>query len=288
MEDISIIIPIYNHERTLAQALDSILTQEMPYRSNIYCLDDFSSDGSPRILAEYQARFPDRVRVFRSPRNLGSGRGSHYFHRLDLPGRYWCILEGDDFWTNPAKLKMQIDFLERHPAFVGCSCNTTVIDGANVHRDLIAPSCQEWNLLDMLLLSDRYAFYVHTSGIIWRNIFKAKGFYLPPQFEKFGIGDPDLLHMMLAEGGLMRNIAESMSCYRMTGRGLWSNRTAAEQNAANESVALTFLSNAPRRIRVLAWFNRKLLALQRKLPPRHIARVRAMTQFLPKPINSDI
>jgi len=288
MEDISVIVPIYNHERTLAQALDSIFIQEMPYRSRIYCLDDCSTDGSLRILADYKARYPDRIQVFRTPKNLGSGRASHYFHRLDLPGRYWCILEGDDFWTHPGKLKMQLDFLEQHPSFVGCSCNTVVLDEMTGTRSLIAPSCEEWNLLDILVLSVRYLFYVHTSAIVWRNIYKGSGFYFPPRYETHGIGDAMLLHMMLADGGLMKNIPESMSCYRLTGKGLWSERTAVAQRAANESLQLRLRRITPRTVRLAAWLNRILLALQRRLSARQFALVRTMTKFLPKPVNGGL
>ena len=39
-EDISIIMAIYNHENTLAEAIESALMQVMPYKSVIYCLND--------------------------------------------------------------------------------------------------------------------------------------------------------------------------------------------------------------------------------------------------------
>ncbi|MGB5157413.1 MAG: hypothetical protein WBN77_08240 [Desulfobacterales bacterium] len=39
-EDISIVMAVYNHENTVAEALESALMQEMPYRSVIYCLND--------------------------------------------------------------------------------------------------------------------------------------------------------------------------------------------------------------------------------------------------------
>jgi glycosyltransferase involved in cell wall biosynthesis len=286
MEDISIIVPVYNHERTVAETLDSILIQDMPYSSGIYCFDDCSSDGSAQVLEEYRARFPDRIRVFRTPKNLGSGRAVQYFYRFSLPGRYWCMLEGDDYWTHPGKLKMQIDFLEQQPEFVGCSCNTTIIDETTGQQSLIAPSRQEWNLLDMLVLNSRYLFYVHTSAIVWRNIHKATGFHLPPLFEKHGTGDTMLLHMMLMDGGLMKNIPESMSCYRVTGTGRWSKLSAAEQRATNEGLKTRIRRVTPRKIRLVVWLNRVLLVLQRILPARLFAFVHRMARFLAKPVNA--
>ena len=287
MEDISISVPVYNHERTVAQALDSILAQVMPYSSRIYCLDNFSSDGSPQILEEYRARYPDRIQVFRAPRNLGTGHAAEYFHRLGLPGRYWCMLEGDDYWTHSGKLHRQIDFLEMHPSIVGCSCITTVIDETTGQRSIIAPSCDEWNVLDMLVLSKRYSFYVHTSAIVWRNIYKESGFHLPPLYKKHGDGDSMLLHMMLMDGGTMKNIPEPMSCYRVTGKGRWSGLSAAEQSALNKSLQRKIRAVIPRMVLAIALLNGVLLALKQRLPARVYALVRAMTGFIPKPVNAD-
>jgi glycosyltransferase involved in cell wall biosynthesis len=286
MEDISISVPVYNHERTVAQTLDSILVQEMPYSSRIYCFDDFSSDGSSKILEEYRARYPDRIQVFRTPKNLGSGHAAEYFHRLSLPGRYWCMLEGDDYWTHSGKLHRQIEFLEQHPLFVGCSCNTTVIDETTGQRSLIAPSRDEWNILDMLALSGRYLFYVHTSAIVWRNIHKPSGFHLPTLYEKHGVGDTMLLYMMLMGGGMMKNIPEPMSCYRITGKGRWSKLLAAEQSAINRSHKWKILGVTPGKVLLIAGLNRVLLILQRRLPPKFFALVRSLVKFLPKPVNA--
>jgi len=287
MEDISIIVPVYNHERTVAEALDSILIQEMPYSSGIYCFDDCSSDGSAQVLEEYRARLPDRIRVFRTPRNLGTGRAAQYFHRVSLPGRYWCMLEGDDYWTHPAKLKTQIDFLEQHPQFVGCSCRTTIIDETTGQQGLIAPSRDEWSVLDMLVLRRRHVFYVHTSAIVWRNIHKATGFHFPPLYEKHGTGDTMLLHMMLMNGGLMKNIPQPMSCYRITGKGRWSKLSATEQRAFNKSLTRRLLAVIPRRILAIALLNRAMMVLQRILPSRLFALVRALSKPLPRPVNAD-
>lgn len=285
MEDISIIVPAYNHERTVEHTLNSILAQEMPYSSGIYCLDDCSTDGTFDILEKFRERFPDRIRLFRTPTNLGSARAGQYFHRLALPGRYWCILEGDDYWTHSAKLRRQIEFLDQHPRFVGCSCNATMMDETTGQQSLIAPSRDEWNLLDMLVLRGRFQFYVHTSAIVWRNIHKPTGFHLPPLYEKYGVGDTMLLHMMLVGGGLMKNIPEAMSCYRITGKGIWSSLSLADQQVFNRSLRTSLLRVIPSTTLAIAFVNRGLLFMQRKLPPRLFMIVRWLTRFIPNPLN---
>ena len=64
MPKVSVIIPVYNVERYLGECLDSILGQTLK-DIEVLCVDDASTDASPRILADYAAKDP-RVRVFQA------------------------------------------------------------------------------------------------------------------------------------------------------------------------------------------------------------------------------
>lgn len=273
-EDISIVMAVYNHEATVAEALDSALMQVMPYRSFIYCLDDASTDRSGEILNCYEKKYPDRIKVFTSPVNLGSGKKSFLYHRPPVKGRYWCLLAGDDYWTACDKLTKQISFLDTHSDFVGCSCNTVMKNERSGEESIIQPSRNTWNLLDLILLKHKYAFYVHTTSIIWRNIYKRKNSFLPPTFsKKFASGDVMLAHMMLGKGGKLHNIPEIMSCYRVTGRGVWTSKSAKEQADINRE-----LEN---KIRQATSFKYKIILLLQKY--RHESNI--IKKLVPGPVN---
>lgn len=62
---ISILLPIYNEERYLAECLDSILAQTYP-DWELLAIDDQSTDSTPQILAAYQQR-DARIRPLRNP-----------------------------------------------------------------------------------------------------------------------------------------------------------------------------------------------------------------------------
>lgn len=236
-EDISIVMAVYNHERTLVDAIESALMQEMPYTSKIYCLDDASTDCSGDILSYYSSCYPDKIVVFTSEKNLGSGKASFYHHRPPVNGRYWCLLAGDDYWIRSDKLHKQIDFLDKNPGYAGASCNTLVKNERDGIESLIQPSRNEFNLLDLVLLKHAYSFYVHTTSVVWRNIYLDKGFFLPPDFSKpYAYGDVMLMHMMLGRGGSFMNLPEVMSCYRVTGRGVWTKKSQEEQYSSNQSL----------------------------------------------------
>jgi len=256
-EDISIVMPIYNHEDTLAEAIESVLMQEMPYTSIMYCLNDASTDKSADILNDYSKRFPGRVKVYTNPQNLGSGKSSIIYQEPPIFGRYWCILEGDDYWSAKDKLAKQISFLDANSEFIGCSGHTVVKNEMTGEESIIKPDRNTWNLLDLILLQQKYAFYVHTSSIIWRNIYMDRGSFLPPSFkEESAIGDVLLMHMMLSMGGNMQNIPEVMSCYRVTGRGLWTRKLPEEQAELNKILMENIDRSIPDKYKVLSRYHK--------------------------------
>jgi glycosyltransferase involved in cell wall biosynthesis len=108
---VSAIVPTYNAERFLAEALDSALAQTFQ-DFEIVVVNDGSTDGSAVIAAAYAARHPDKVRVIHQPnqglchaRNtaLGAARG-----------RYFALLDADDVWL-PHHLADCVALLDRRP-----------------------------------------------------------------------------------------------------------------------------------------------------------------------------
>lgn len=230
IEDVSIVMAVYNHEDTLSEAIESVLMQQSSHSYRIYCLNDASTDNSAKILEKYASKYPEKISVYTSTVNQGSGKKSFYHNKPTVNGRYWCFLAGDDYWTSDKKLQKQVSFLDENDDYVGCGCTTIVKNQTTGNERLINPVLKDWNIMDTMLLSKKFSFYLHTSSILWRNVFLNKGFFLPPQFrQSFAKGDVVLSRMMLSSGMKMHNINETMSCYRVTGKGVWSSLSAEEK-----------------------------------------------------------
>lgn len=96
MPKVSILVPTYNQENYLREALDSLINQTLD-DIEILCINDGSTDKTPQILEEY--RFKDkRIKVINK---LNSGYGATMNIGLDnAVGNYIGILEPDDFVKN--------------------------------------------------------------------------------------------------------------------------------------------------------------------------------------------
>jgi glycosyltransferase involved in cell wall biosynthesis len=101
---VSAIVPNYNHARFLPQRIESILEQTYS-NIEIIILDDGSTDDSREIIADYAARYPDRIRTLINHRNSGSVFAQWKKGFLEAAGELVWICESDDF-CDP-------DFVER-------------------------------------------------------------------------------------------------------------------------------------------------------------------------------
>lgn len=73
LSKLSVIIPVYNEEKTVRGIVDRVLRTDWPLE--IVIVDDNSNDRTPEILAELTRQHPDTVRVLRHERNKGKGAG---------------------------------------------------------------------------------------------------------------------------------------------------------------------------------------------------------------------
>ena len=104
---ISVLVPVFDAERYLGEALDSALSQSVP-PSEVVVVDDGSHDGSLRVASS----FGERVRVVRQA-HAGIGAAGN---RLvsEASGDWLAFLDADDRWT-PTALAAHLAALESRP-----------------------------------------------------------------------------------------------------------------------------------------------------------------------------
>ena len=109
---LSVCMTTYNHERYIAQAIESVLCQQTTFAVEVVIGEDCSTDGTLQICSEYENCYPDRVRIIASEHNVGM----HENYRRTIEacrGKYIAMLDGDDWFSDTQKLQMQVELLEK-------------------------------------------------------------------------------------------------------------------------------------------------------------------------------
>src|SRR4051812_11486227 len=128
---VSVVMPVYNTERYLKYALDSVLAQTFKDYEFII-LDDGSSDDSVHIIQEYAER-DDRIRFFPLEH-----RGYVSLLRRGLNhcrGEFVARMDSDDI-SMPDRFEKQIAYLREHPEVVALGTRVILIDpyGSRVEK----------------------------------------------------------------------------------------------------------------------------------------------------------
>lgn len=113
MEQISVIIPVYNVQDFLRQCVDSVLQQTYPY-TEIILVDDGSTDNSGQICDEYQKQYDKIVVIHKENGGLSDARNVGY---AKATGEYVFFLDSDD-WIEADALESLYDLAKQEHADV--------------------------------------------------------------------------------------------------------------------------------------------------------------------------
>ena len=219
---VTVFMVTYNHERYIAQSIESVLAQRTNFPIEIVIGEDCSTDRTREIVVEYARRFPKIIR----PRLLEKNQGAAHNFVDTFPmcsGKYIVILEGDDYFLNPNKLQIQADILDARPDLAIHFHPVKCIYSDGITGDSIWPNNftrEESTIYD--LLEDNF---IPTSGNMFRNRLFDQ---LPPWFSESILGDWPM-NIMNAAHGNIGFTPEPMSAYRKHASGVWTGMDRARQ-----------------------------------------------------------
>jgi glycosyltransferase involved in cell wall biosynthesis len=109
---VTVVICSYNRAHTITKTIDSVLNQICSFPIEIIIGDDGSTDNSEALLLDYHVKYPDIIQLKFHEKNLGLGGNWATLAHL-AKGKYIASCDDDDYWHNPNKLQLQVDFLEK-------------------------------------------------------------------------------------------------------------------------------------------------------------------------------
>jgi len=224
---VSACIIAYNHEQYIKDCLEGALKQNVDFEYEIIISEDYSTDRTREICQEYGKKYPDKIKLHLNEKNLGLI--GNWVKALNLcQGEYIAICEGDDYWTDPDKLKKQVDFLDSHKDFSLSSHNAEVIKNSAVIRKYCGDKHPEIMDLKYLLA---YGSGGPTCSLVIRNSAIQN---LPDWFSKMKACDWTI-QVMAARQGKMKYFKDIMGVYRKHDKGAnFSSKIEAKKNGKSD------------------------------------------------------
>lgn len=215
---VSVLMITYNQEDFIAQAIDSVLSQQVDFNYEIVVGDDCSTDNTKVLLLDYHQKDPDRIKLLLHKRNLGfSGKKNLTESLKACHGEYVAVLEGDDYWTSPHKLQKQVDFLDQHPQYAECFHDAAMLYEDGTQKPWVFSTAKKatYTLEDLVARN-----FIPTCSTMFRNkLFSA----FPEWYYEVPMGDWPL-HVINAHYGDIGYIDEVMAVYRVHSGGMWSSK----------------------------------------------------------------
>jgi glycosyltransferase involved in cell wall biosynthesis len=232
MKKASVLIITYNHEKYIAETIESIVSQKVNFDFEVVIGEDLSTDGTRNICEKYAAKYPGLIRLLPSDKNYGAV-GNEVRTLKACTGEYIALCEGDDYWIDNSKLQKQIDFLDANPDFSLSFTAIEVIDetgpqkqGAELNfsgavqnaataengKNIIKDTFSIEDLIDL-----RYnPMTIHTATMLFRNCIT---FPLPDFYYKTFTTDYALF-LLLGTKGRIKYFSEKTAAYRIHAGGI--------------------------------------------------------------------
>ncbi len=116
---VSIRCTTFNQEKYIAECIEGFLIQETDFPFEVCVHDDASKDSTASIVREYEAKYPKIIKTIYETENQWSKQDGSFTRVVTsmLTSKYVAMCEGDDYWVDPQKLQIQVEFLENNPEY---------------------------------------------------------------------------------------------------------------------------------------------------------------------------
>jgi glycosyltransferase involved in cell wall biosynthesis len=208
---VSVFMVTYNHEKYVAQAIESVLGQKTNFKIKLFIGEDCSTDNTRKICMEYAKKKPALITLICTETNSIKINIANVLTACVASGaKYIAYCEGDDYGTDPYKLQKQVDFLESNSDFSMRFTGAEIKDemGWNLPDEHYSPSLNK----DVLHIEDfilSYVSLVPTATLVIRNILP-----IPVPDVCIAMSGDIAVHILVADTGKAKYFPEKTAVYR--------------------------------------------------------------------------
>jgi len=226
MPKVSVVMPVYNSEAFLGEAIESILSQTFT-DFEFVIVDDGSTDRSSHIITDYASKDP-RIRVHEMPQNSGIVAALNEGVRV-AAAPLIARMDADDI-SLPGRLERQVSFLDQNP--VGLVGSNYIKSTENSRKTTHHPTAPEEVARKLL-----YACCIgHPTVMFTRDAFVQAGGY-EPSYTGGGAEDYDLW-LRMSRNVQLANLPDNLLKYRRHSVSLTATASRKDKYAKNSACAV--------------------------------------------------
>lgn len=221
---LSVLLITYNHAAHVAKAMESILMQDIAEPFELIVADDGSTDGTVEIVKALLTKNPSLTVTYLDA-SVNRGITQNYKRSFNACGtEYVAVLEGDDYWCSPSKLREQVAFLDEHRECDLCSVNYYVYEQERAQFTPRTRISEEY-----IVFGARELIHDNLVGNFSTCMYRTKALKaIPPEIYEIRSYDW-AINICLASNGLIGFLTRPMSVYRIHTGGAWSNLEHVEK-----------------------------------------------------------
>ncbi len=161
---VSILCRTYNQVNFISKALDGFVMQKTDFTYEVLIGDDLSTDGTEKIIQQYQRKYPEILKIISRTENLGPIPNLKDLTKF-IKGKYVAVCEGDDYWIDEHKLQKQVDFLDKNPDYSVCFNQVIINYLDSDEANTVAPkNVNETSSFDDLIKGN----YIYMNSVMYR------------------------------------------------------------------------------------------------------------------------
>ncbi len=239
---VSACIIAYNIENFIADCIEGALSQKLDNPYEIVIQEDCSTDRTREIVLEYQRKYPDKIRAILNEKNIG--QAENFLRSIEAcEGDYIAFCDGDDVWTDPLKIKLQLEEMGKHPECDMCFHPSTIQymirKGNSPMKAYHGDSVKIFDTKKSILVGGSLS---PTSSLVFRKsvITALRKFTVKYDLSLGGDSDDFIEIFGSLHGGLLY-LPRCMAVYRFEVPGSWSDKDRKFENSVRGTRTRTYM-----------------------------------------------
>lgn len=219
---VSVLMPVFNAEKYLAEAIDSIISQTWE-DWELVIINDGSTDSSLSIVESYTDK---RILLINNELNLGLIKTLNKGIEL-CKGEYIARMDADDV-AHPERLQKQVSFLDQNRNHILCGTNAQIINNkGEIVGKIMNPTSNTLLQISLLFTNP----FIHPSMMIRKSAFKDN------LFDEKALHVEDFeLWTRLASKGKIANLEQALLKYRWHDTNVSIKHANIQERAKNEII----------------------------------------------------